>query len=263
MSHHEIEVRALHYIYPDGYEAIKDMSFLIRHGESVGIIGANGAGKSTLLLLLLGLLFPGSGEVLVGDVRVAPKTLPLIRQRLGLVFQDPDDQLFMTTVYDDVAFGPRNMKLDEEEVACRVDAALTAVGIRHLKERAPFRLSGGEKRAASIAAVLSMRPDVLVLDEPTAGLDPKSRRRVIHLLQGFDHTKIMTSHDLDMIHDTCQRIIIVKDGRIAADGAAEDILTDKRLLDDCGLEMPLSMQGCPRCGGQDLAATRASDRLYL
>ena len=151
----------MHFSYPDGHEAVKNISFTIHHGESVGIIGANGAGKSTLLMLLMGVLFPDGGEVLVGDVHVTKKTLPMIRQRLGMVFQDPDDQLFMTTVYDDVAFGPRNYKLDEKEVESRVTKALELVGISHLKDRAPFKLSGGEKRSAAIASVLSMEPDVL------------------------------------------------------------------------------------------------------
>jgi len=246
MSHHKIEARSLAFAYPDGHAAIQNLSFTVFHGEAVGIIGANGAGKSTLLLLLLGLLFPSSGEVLVGDVHVTPKTVAMIRQRLGLVFQDPDDQLFMTTVYDDVAFGPRNLRLDETEVAARVDAALDAVGIRHLKDRAPFKLSGGEKRAAAIATVLAMQPDVLIMDEPTAGLDPKSRRRVIQLLNSFAHTKIITSHDLDMIHDTCRRVIVIREGTVAADGPAADILRDAALLDACGLEMPLALQSCGR-----------------
>ncbi len=248
MSHHKIEARSLRFAYPDGHEAIRGLSFTICHGESVGIIGANGAGKSTLLQLLLGLLFPQDGEVLVGDVHVTPRTLPLIRQRLGLVFQDPDDQLFMTTVRDDVAFGPRNLGLDETDVVARVDAALEAVGISHLENRAPFKLSGGEKRAAAIATVLAMQPDILVMDEPTAGLDPRSRRRVIGLLQGFAHTKIITGHDLDMIQDTCRRIIVIRDGTVAADGPAADILSDAALLDACGLELPLGLQKCPRCG---------------
>jgi cobalt/nickel transport system ATP-binding protein len=248
MSHHKLEVKKLHFSYPDGYEAIKDMSFTIYHGESVGIIGANGAGKSTLLMLLMGILFPDCGEVLVGDVRVTPKTLPMMRQRLGMVFQNPDDQLFMTTVYDDVAFGPRNYKLDENEVAGRVEEALEVVGIPHLKDRAPFKLSGGEKRSAAIASVLSMAPDVLIMDEPTSGLDPKSRRRVISLLKSFEHTKIITSHDLDMVFETCQRVIVVKDGKIAADGLAVEVLSNVQLLDNCGLELPLSLQSCPVCG---------------
>lgn len=248
MSHHKIETKSLGYSYPDGHKAIKNISFSIHHGEAVGIIGANGAGKSTLLMLLMGILFPNQGEILIGDVRVTKNTLSLIRQRLGMVFQDPDDQLFMTTVYDDVAFGPRNYRLDENEVEQRVMNALETVGISHLKERAPFKLSGGEKRAAAIAAVLSMEPDVLIMDEPTAALDPKSRRRLINLLKGFEHTKIITSHDLDMVLEVCKRIIVIKDGEIAADGNGWDILTNVELLDACGLEMPFALQDCPICG---------------
>jgi len=248
MSHHKIEVKDLHFSYPDGHKAVKGLDFSIHHGEAVGIIGANGAGKSTLLMLLMGVLFPEKGEVLVGDVHVTRKTLSVIRQRLGMVFQDPDDQLFMTTVYDDVAFGPRNYGLDEKEVEGRVLQALEMVGILHLKDRAPFKLSGGEKRAAAIASVLSMQPDVLIMDEPTAALDPKSRRRVMNLMKGFEHTKIITSHDLDMVFDVCKRVIVIKDGRIAADGSAADILANAGLMDECGLELPLSLQKCPVCG---------------
>lgn len=247
MSHHKLEVRNLHFFYPDGQVAVKNMSFTIHHGESVGIIGANGAGKSTLLMLLMGILFPRQGEVLVGDVHVTKKTLPMIRQRLGMVFQDPEDQLFMTTVYDDVAFGPRNYKLDEREVENRVIEALDMVGISHLKDRAPFKLSSGEKRAAAIASVLSMHPDVLIMDEPTSALDPKSRRKLISLLKSFDHTKIITSHDLDMVLETCNRVIVIKKGEIVADGSADKILTNVELLDSCGLEIPLSLSNCPIC----------------
>lgn len=248
MSHHKIEFRGLHYSYPDGNEAVRNISLRINHGEAVGIIGANGAGKSTLLMLLVGALFPDAGEVLVGDVHVTKKTIPIIRQRLGMVFQNPDDQLFMTTVYDDVAFGPRNYKLSEEEVRERVQEALESVGIPHLKDRAPFKLSGGEKRCAAIATVLSMQPDVLIMDEPTSALDPKSRRKVVNLLNGFEHTKIVTSHDLDMIFETCKRIIVIKEGEVAADGNAPEILTNEALLDECGLELPFSIQNCPSCG---------------
>ena len=247
MSHHKVEVRNLHFSYPDGHEALKDISFTVVHGESVGIIGVNGAGKSTILMLLMGILFPDSGEVLIGDVHLTKKTLPMIRQRVGMVFQNPDDQLFMTNIYDDVAFGPRNYKLDEKEVESRVMGALELVGISELKNRAPFRLSGGEKRAASIACVLSMQPDVLIMDEPTSALDPKARRRVISLLNSFTHTKIITSHDLDLVLETCQRVIVVKNGKITADGATNEILTNSELLDSCGLELPLSIQDCPIC----------------
>lgn len=247
MSHHKIEVKNVHYAYVDHFVAIEDISFQIHHGEAVGIIGANGAGKSTLLMLLMGLLFPRSGEVLIGDVHITQKNLPIMRQRLGFVFQEPDDMLFMTTVYEDVAFGPRNNRLDEKEVDMRVTGALEAVGISHLKDKAPYKLSGGEKKSAAIATVLAMAPDVLIMDEPTAALDPKSRRRMIHLLNGFDHTKIITSHDLDMILDTCQRVIVLKNGKVVAEGNTLELLSNAELMDDCGLEMPLSLQNCAGC----------------
>lgn len=247
MSHHKIEVKNVHFAYGDDFVAIQDISFKIHDGEAVGIIGANGAGKSTLLMLLMGLLFPKSGEVRIGDVHVTQKTLPLLRQRLGFVFQEPDDMLFMTTVYEDVAFGPRNYKLDPEDVDIRVNEALEAVGISHLRDKAPYKLSGGEKKAAAIATVLAMAPDILIMDEPTAALDPKSRRKMIQLLNGFDHTKIITSHDLDMILDTCQRVIVLKNGTVIAEGSAYALLSNAALMDDCGLEIPLSLQNCVAC----------------
>lgn len=250
MSHHKIEVKELYFTYPDGNRAINGISFLAGHGEAIGIIGANGAGKSTLLMLLMGVLSHAKGEIIIGDVHLTKKTLPLIRQRLGMVFQNPDDQLFMTTVYDDVAFGPRNYRLDEKEVEGRVLEALERVGILHLKGRAPYKLSGGEKRAAAIASVLSLQPDVLIMDEPTAALDPKSRRKIIELLKSFNHTKIITSHDLDMIRETCKRILVIKEGKIEADGETTEILSNAELLDRCGLEVPLSLQNCPLCGSQ-------------
>ena len=250
MSHHKVEVRNLYYKYPDGHEAVKAVSFCIHHGEAVGIIGANGAGKSTLLMLLMGILFPDEGEVLVGDVMLTKRNLSMFRQRLGMVFQDSDDQLFMQTVYEDVAFGPRNFKLSEKEVENRVEEALNTVGIAHLKDRASFRLSGGEKRAAAIASVISMKPDVLIMDEPSAGLDPKARRKLIELLNSFQHTKLITSHDLDLVLETCQRVIVINNGELVDDGKAIEILTKDELLDSCGLERPLSLQRCPICGNK-------------
>lgn len=154
----------------------------------------------------------------------------------------------MTTVYDDVAFGPRNYKLDEKEVEDRVMKSLDMVGISHLKDKAPYKLSGGEKRAAAIATVLSMQPDILVMDEPTSSLDPRSRRRVMELLKNFEHTKIITSHDLDMVLEICERTIVLKQGKVAADGLTSEILADKELMNTCGLEVPLALQGCPVCG---------------
>lgn len=250
MSHHVTEVKNLHYIYPDGREALNGVSFRIHHGESVGVVGANGAGKTTLLMLLVGALFPCRGEVLVGEVPVVKKTLPLIRQRMGMVFQNPDDQLFMTTVNDDVAFGPRNYKLDEQEVEKRVIQALETVGIAHLKDRAPYKLSGGEKRAAAIATILSMIPDILVMDEPSSALDPQSRRRLITLLKGFSHTKIIATHDLDLVFELCERTIVLKDGKVMSDGLTADILTDAVLMEQSGLEVPLGLLNCPACGAK-------------
>ncbi|MTI47102.1 energy-coupling factor ABC transporter ATP-binding protein [Sporosalibacterium faouarense] len=248
MGNNKLIIKKLHFTYPGEHIAIKDISFVISEGESVGIIGANGAGKSTLLMLIMGILFPNTGEVLVDNRSINKKNLSKIRQQLGMVFQNPDDQLFMTSVYEDVAFGPRNYGLDEVEVENRVEKALAMVGISHLKDRSPFKLSGGEKRSAAIASVLSMEPEVLIMDEPTSALDPKSRRKLIQLLNRFKHTKIITSHDLDMVLDTCKRTIVIKGGRIVADGNTKEILTNDELLDNCGLEVPLSLQNCPVCG---------------
>lgn len=250
MSHHFVECKDIYYSYTDGKNAINGVSFRINHGESVGIVGANGAGKSTLLNLLLGIVLPMKGEINIGDIPMTKKTLPIIRQRMGLVFQDVDNQLFMPSVYDDVAFGPRNYKLDEEEVNRRVIKALETVGCLHLKDKPPYRLSGGEKRSIAIATVLSMEPDILVMDEPTAELDPKSRRNLINLLKGFSHTRIITTHDMDMVWETCERTIIIKDGTIIADGSTKEILCNEELLNSSSLELPLCLQNCPICNSK-------------
>jgi len=248
MSHHIVEVKDLCHVYPDGTEALRGVSFRITHGESVAIIGANGAGKSTLLLHLNGCLAPTEGEVRVGDFPVTRSTLPEIRRTVGMVFQEPDDQLFLPTVREDVAFGPLNLGLPADEVARRVADALERVGAAHLADRPPYHLSGGEKRRVAIATVLSMEPSILVLDEPTSGLDPHARRRLIGLLREFHHTKIFTSHDLDMVLELCERTIVLHEGVVKADGPTRDIFRDDQLLADCRLERPLSMQGCPICG---------------
>ena len=249
MSHHIVEARDLEFAYPDGHPALRGVSFRIEHGESVGIVGANGAGKSTLLLHLNGCLLAAKGAVRVGDVPVTRATLPAVRRSVGTIFQDPNDQLFMPTVGEDVAFGPVNMGLPAEEVERRVRESLEAVGALDLRTRPPHRLSGGEKRAAAVAAVLAMSPDVLVMDEPSSGLDPRARRRLIELLAGFRHTKIVASHDLDMIQDLCGRTMVLAEGRVAADGPTPEVLGDLGLLARCGLEPPLRVQGCPACGG--------------
>ena len=248
MSHHIVEVKKLKHTYPDGTAALREVSFRVIHGESVAIIGANGAGKSTLLLHLNGYLSPSSGEIRIGDYPLTKATLPDIRRTVGMVFQDPDDQLFMPTVYDDVAFGPLNLGLPGEEVEQKVRAALEQVGAAHLADKPPYHLSGGEKKRVAIATVLSMSPDILVMDEPTSGLDPYARRRLMSLLRDFRHTKIFTSHDLDMVMDLCERTIVLHEGEVRADGPTREIFQDEDLLAECRLEKPLSMQGCPVCG---------------
>lgn len=247
MSHHIIEINNLEYTYPDNTKALNGLSCTIIHGESVAIVGANGAGKSTLLAHLIGVLIPTKGQVRIGDYPVTKETLSNIRRSVGMVFQNPDDQLFMPTVFEDVAFGPLNLGLPVQEVEERVMAALKRVGVAHLRQRPPYKLSGGQKRAVAIASVLSMLPDVLVMDEPTAGLDPKARRQLRDLLQSFTHTKIIATHDLDLVVDLCPRTIVLCDGVIIADRPTLEIFNDEALLTRAHLEKPLTMQGCPIC----------------
>ncbi len=249
MTHHSIEVDDLHFRYPDGTVALAGASFHIGHGESVALVGPNGAGKSTLLLHLVGLNEPQRGEVRIGDVPITKATLADVRKSVGMVFQDADDQLFMPTVGEDVAFGPLNLGLPADTVDKRVTEALDRVGAAHLRDRPPYRLSGGEKRAVSIATVLAMCPSVLVMDEPSSSLDPRARRRLIELLAGFEHTKVIATHDLDMALELCERTIVLSAGRVAADGPTDRIFADTELLERCGLERPLSLKGCPVCGG--------------
>lgn len=248
MSHHIVDYINIAYSYPDGSKALEKLNIRIHHGESVAIVGANGAGKSTMLKLLAGILVPVQGEIRLGNIPVTKKTLSMIRQQIGFTFQNPEDQLFNTSVYNDVAFGPRNYGLDEKEVERRVIKALQTVGIEHLMHRAPHKLSGGEKRAAAIATVLSMEPSILAMDEPSSGLDPRSRRRLIELLKGFLHTKLIATHDMDMALELCNRTIILKNGSIEMDGPTVEIMADSLLLEQCGLEPPLRLQGCPVCG---------------
>ena len=243
MSHHFVDFRNVFFRYPDGTEALRDLSFRITHGESVGIIGANGAGKSTLLLHMNGYLMPTSGTVTIGDVQLTRQTRQEIRRKVGIVFQNPDDQLFMPTVYDDVAFGPLNLGLEEAFVRERVYAALNLVNGLELQNKPPHHLSSGQKSAVAIAAVMAVEPDILAMDEPAANLDPKSRRLLINLLKGFSHSRIIASHDLDLILDVCHRCIVIKEGTVVADGPAREILSDKTLLEENNLELPLSLQG--------------------
>jgi cobalt/nickel transport system ATP-binding protein len=242
MSHHIIESKDLYFSYPDGTEVLKGISFRITHGESVGLVGANGTGKTTLLMNLNGQLLPTGGAISIGELPLTKKTRQEIKKRVGFVFQRPDDQLFMPTVYEDVAFGPVNLGLSSEAVEERVKTALKTVGCLHLSNRPPHRLSEGQKAAVAIATVMAMDPDILLMDEPASNLDPRSRRQLINLLKGFEHTKIVASHDLDLILDVCKRCIVIKDGKITADGQSKEILLNKTLLEENGLELPLSRQ---------------------
>lgn len=242
MSHHIVEFKDVYFNYPDGTETLKGISFRIVHGESVGIVGANGAGKSTLLLHMNGYLMPSDGFIIIGDLQLNKKTRKEIRRKVGIVFQNPDDQLFMPTVFDDVAFGPLNLGLTHEIVQQKVNDALKTVGCLELKNRPPHHLSCGQKSAVAIATVIAVQPDILVMDEPASNLDPKSRRYLINLLKNFSHTKIIASHDLDLILDVCKRCIVIKEGSVMADGPTEKILSDSKLLEANNLELPLSLQ---------------------
>jgi cobalt/nickel transport system ATP-binding protein len=231
-------VRDLCFSYPDGTEALKGVSFRIEHGGAVALVGANGAGKSTLLLQLNGYLRATRGEVRIGETPLTRETIALARRAVGLVFQDPDDQLFMPTVAEDVAFGPLNAGLSPVEIESRVALALERVGMTRLRDRPPYRLSAGEKRAVAIATILAMTPDVLVMDEPSSNLDPRARRRLIELLRSFEHTKIIATHDLELVVEVCARVIVLDGGRIVADGPTREILNDEALMLAHGLERP-------------------------
>jgi cobalt/nickel transport system ATP-binding protein len=250
MSHHLVQASHLSYRYPEGTEALRDVGFTIRHGESVALIGANGAGKSTLLLHLNGTLAPRSGEVRIGDTPVLPGTLRDIRRTVGMIFQDPDDQLFRPTVLEDVMYGPLNLGLPFAEAESRARQALEQVGAAHLGDRAPYRLSAGEKRRCAIAGVLAMAPDVLVMDEPTAGLDPRARRQLLTLLARFRHTKIIATHDLDLVLELCDRTLVLSEGRILRDGPTAEVFAEEELLKACGLEPPARLGPCPACGAR-------------
>lgn len=217
MSHHYIQFKDVSFSYPNGEEVLHGLNFRINHGEHVALLGLNGSGKSTLLLHINGLLMPRKGEVIIGDIPVTKKTLPLIRQTVGMVFQNADDMLFMPTIGEDVAFGPKNMGLPEPEVERRVKSSLESVGLSGFEERPPFTLSGGQRKAASIAAVLSMEPSILVLDEPSASLDSKAREHLISILKAFRHTVVLATHDLELAKKICDRAITLEEGRIKSD----------------------------------------------
>lgn len=227
----------LFFSYPDGQQALRGVSVHIRSGEKVALVGPNGAGKSTLMLHFNGLLL-GSGVLEVAGLPVVKEHLPVIRAMVGMVFQNPDDQLFSPTVFEDVAFGPLHMGLPEDEVRRRVTAALAQVDMADAADRMPFHLSIGQKKRVAIATVLAMSPEILVLDEPSAGLDPRGRRQLVNLLRELPLTMLVSTHDMPLVQDLFPRMIIMDEGLIVADGNTADLLSDDALLEAHGLERP-------------------------
>ncbi len=228
--------------YEKGTAVLKSVSFTVETGETVGLIGANGAGKTTLMRALLGLV-GHEGSLAVDGLEVEKKNLPAVRRKLGFVLQNSDNQMFMPTVYEDMIFGPLNYGLSREETDARVDAVLRRLGLEDLKHRHNHKISGGEKRMAAIATVLAMEPEVLLMDEPTSALDPRNRRLMIETIRGLPGTKVITSHDLDMIWDTCSRVILLDNGEVVADGPAQTVLRDRELLETHRMELPLRLTG--------------------
>jgi cobalt transport protein ATP-binding subunit len=238
-----IEVSHLHYTYPDGTEALRGVELTIEPGEKLALVGPNGAGKSTFLLHLNGILGGGHGSVVVDRTTVEPATVARVRALVGLVFQDPDDQLFSPTVREDVAFGPVHMGVPEHELRHRVERALTAVGMSGFEARVPHHLSLGQRKRVAVATVLSMDPSVLAFDEPTAGLDPRGRRELMAVMASRPETLLVSTHDLAMVAETLPRTVILDDGAVVADGPSAELLRDEALLEAHGLESPFRLPG--------------------
>ena len=236
---HALQVAGLCCAYPDRPNVLHSINLSILPGERVGIIGPNGAGKTTLFLSLCGVLSPTAGEIVLYGTPIQPSQF---RPEIGLVFQDSTDQLFSLSVWDDVAFGPLNMGLEKDEVDRRVEAALQVTGITHLSHRAPHHLSGGEKRMVAIASVLAMQPQLIIYDEPSASLDIRGRRRLIQFLQQSQETILVSSHDLELIVEVCDRVILLDGGEVIADGKTRSLLQDTELMEAHGLETPHSLR---------------------
>lgn len=230
-------------VFYGGTQVLRGLSFSIRDGEQVGLLGANGAGKSTLMKAALGLV-PYMGSITVDNLPVTRENLPAVRRKLGYVLQDADNQMF-TTVLDDMLFGPMNYGLSRAEAERQADETLASLHMEHLKLRHNHKMSGGEKRMAAIAVILAMKPDMLFMDEPSTALDPRNRRTLINVLRARPETKLIASHDLDLVLETCRRVLLIADGALAADGPAQELLRDKALLEATGLELPLCLAGVP------------------
>jgi len=233
-----LQISQLAFAYPDGHQALFGIDLTIRRGERVALLGPNGAGKTTLVLHLNGILTPGHGTVAVGGLAVARPNLHEIRRRVGIVFQDPDDQLFMPTVGEDVAFGPANFGVSGAELRARVDTALATVGMSAHHDRSPLHLSGGQRRRVALATVLACEPEILVLDEPSSNLDPVARRELADVLLGLDSTMLMVTHDLPYALQLCPRSVVLDDGVVIADGPTAELLADPELLRRHRLELP-------------------------
>jgi len=244
MDKYYIECNNLEFSYEKEIEVLKNINFRASGKETIGVIGSNGVGKSTFLRILVGLELEFTGNVNIDGILVEKKNLPAIREKIGYVFQDSENQLFMNTVKDDIAFAPRNYGMSEEEVELRVDKALKMIDIEHLKDKQIWKMSGGEKKMSAIATVLSMSPDIIIMDEPSIALDPKNRRRLIKIINNLECLKIIASNDLDLVLDTCDRVILFTDGEIVFDGPTKDILRNQALLESNGLELPLCFGNC-------------------
>ena len=238
MSAPLLDVRGLAHVYPDGHQALFGVDLHVHRGERVALLGPNGAGKTTLVLHLNGILTPGAGSVAVSGLPVTKPNLREVRRRVGIVFQDPDDQLFMPTVRDDVAFGPRNLGLRGPELDLRVTGALDRVGMADFIDRPPHHLSFGQRRRVAVATVLAMEPEILVLDEPSSNLDPASRRELADIVRSLDVTVLMVTHDLPYALELCPRSVVLSGGVVVADGSTRDVLTDKALMSAHRLELP-------------------------
>jgi len=230
-----LKIEKLSVTYPDQTIGVDDVSLYAQDGESVALIGANGAGKTSLIMALVGVL-PSSGNVFADNVKLDKNNLNEIRNKIGVVFQNPDDQLFMPTIYENIAFGLHNMGVNAVEINARIETCLSLLNIERLRNKTALKISGGEKRMVALATVLVMEPSIMLFDEPTAFLDPKARRILLRVLNGLQHTKIIATHDLMFAAETCKRSVLLKDGRVFADGPSKELLYNIQLMDKCGVE---------------------------